>query len=354
MCSTKPLSILLTKLLSAVKEGLQKCCETIYSRNGVNQMWILKNSKELLHNLKSSSFSNVSSIKTFYFSTLYTTIPHSKLKTRLKDLIYQSFFCKNGKRRFQYLVVNRNFVYFVKEHTDCSTKYSEQDIVGMLEFLIDNIFVEFGGVIFQQTISIPMGTNCAPLLADLFLYSYEAEFIQKLLKDGNKKLASSFNFTYRYIDDVLSLNNPKFSDYLHQIYPDELEIKDTTDSRKSASYLDIHLEMDNKGKLCTSLFDKRDDFNFPIINFPVLSSNIPASPAYGVFVSQMIRYARACSNYQEFLVRAKLLTSKLLTQGYVIPRLRSTFKKFYGRHQDLVTHFGKSVTSMMTDIVLLQ
>ena len=81
-----------------------------------------------------------------------------------------------------------------------------------------------------------MGTNCAPLLADLFLYSYEAEFIQKLLKDGNKQLARKFNFSSRYIDDVLSLNNDKFINYVHKIYPGELEIKDTTESSKKASY----------------------------------------------------------------------------------------------------------------------
>ena len=73
----------------------------------------------------------------------------------------------------------------------------------MLEFLLDNIFVVFDGQIFQQTIGIPVGTNCAPLLADRFLYSYE-EFIQGLLNSGKKKLAQSFNFTYRYIDDVFS------------------------------------------------------------------------------------------------------------------------------------------------------
>jgi hypothetical protein len=73
----------------------------------------------------------------------------------------------------------------------------------MLEFLIDNIFVIFGGRVFQQKVSIPMGTNCAPLLADLFLYSYEADFIQGLLKKNEKKLARSFNITLRYIDDVL-------------------------------------------------------------------------------------------------------------------------------------------------------
>ena len=72
----------------------------------------------------------------------------------------------------------------------------------MLEFLIDNIFVIFGGRVFQQTVVIPMGTICAPLLADLFLYLYEADFIQGLLKKNEKKLARSFNFTFRYTDDV--------------------------------------------------------------------------------------------------------------------------------------------------------
>ena len=70
-------------------------------------------------------------------------------------------------------------------------------VIKMLEYLIDiNIFVEFGGRIFQQTIGIPMGTNCALLLADLFLCSYEAEFVQSLLKSGKKHLAQQFNFTY--------------------------------------------------------------------------------------------------------------------------------------------------------------
>jgi hypothetical protein len=81
----------------------------------------------------------------------------------------------------------------------------------MLEFLIDNIFVSFGGTLFQQVIGIPMGTNCAPLLADLFLYSYESEFLQKLVKDKKIHEARAFNFTYRYIDDVLSINNSRWT-----------------------------------------------------------------------------------------------------------------------------------------------
>jgi hypothetical protein len=100
----------------------------------------------------------------------------------------------------------------------------------MFGFLVDNIYVVFGDQVFQQSVGIPMDTNCAPLLADLFLYSYEAEFVQKLLRDNNKKLAVSFNHTFRYIDDVLSINNHIFHNCVHLIYPDEHEIKDTTES----------------------------------------------------------------------------------------------------------------------------
>ena len=184
------------------------------------------------------------------------------------------------------MVLGREGPYFVKEHSHSKNKYTEEDIIKMLEFLVDNIFVVFAGKVFQQIIGIPMGTNCAPLLADIFLYSYEAEFIQSLLSAGKKRLASQFNFTYRYIDNVSSINNPN---YLGQMYPPELEIKDTTESNTSASYLDLLLSIGKDGQLHTSLYDKREDFNFHITNFPFLSSNIQSSPAYGVFISQLIR-----------------------------------------------------------------
>jgi hypothetical protein len=105
----------------------------------------------------------------------------------------------------------------------------------------------FGGHVFQQTVGIHMGTNCVHLLADLFLYSYEADFIQGILKKNGKKLARSLNFTFRYIDDVLSLNNSRFGDFVDRIYPIDLEIKDTTDTDMSASYLNVHLEIDSEG-----------------------------------------------------------------------------------------------------------
>ena len=97
--------------------------------------------------------------------------------------------------------------------------FSETDIINMLECLNDTIFVMFGGRVFRQTVGIPMGTNCAPLLADLFLFSYEADLIQWLLQKSEMKLARSFTFTFRYIDDILSLNKSRFGNFVDHIYP---------------------------------------------------------------------------------------------------------------------------------------
>jgi hypothetical protein len=202
--------------------------------------------------------------------------------------------------------------------------FSETDIINMLEFLIDNIFVIFGGRVFQQTVGIPMGTNCVHLLADLFLYSYETDFIQGLLNKNGKKLARSFNFRFRYIDDVLLLNNSRFGGFVDRIYLIELEIKDTTDTDRSASYLHIHIEIDSEGWLRTQLYDKRDDFNFPIVNFPFICSNIPAASAYGVYIFQLIRYSRTCGSYRDVHDRGLLLTRKLLNQGFLLVKLKSS------------------------------
>jgi hypothetical protein len=134
------------------------------------------------------------------------------------------------------------------------------------------------------------------------------------------------DFTFCYIDDVVSLNNSRFGDFVDRIYPIELEIKDTTDTETSASYLNIHLEIESEGRLRTKLYDKRDDFNFPIVNLLFICSNIPAAPVYGVYIYQLIGYSSACGSYQDFLDRRLLLTRKLLNQGFLLVKLKSSLR----------------------------
>ena len=128
----------------------------------------------------------------------------------------------------------RSKSYFTSDPLNCDNKYTANDVCKTIEFLVDNIYVRFGGQLFRQMVGIPMGTNSAPLLADFFLYSYENEFLDKLIKEFKRKLATKFNPSYCYIDDLISFNNKRSKEFISDIYPKEL-----TESTSITSYLDL-------------------------------------------------------------------------------------------------------------------
>ena len=136
-----------------------------------------------------------------------------------------------------------------------------------------------------------MGTNCAPLLADLFLYSYENEFLDNMIKSGHRRLARSFNLCYRYIDDLIIFNNKKFLDYLKEIYPSELTVEKANKSDHLADYLDLTFTIDSGGKLSTRLY---------MTNVMILTSTLSIFHSFPatyhraflwVYISQLIGYA---------------------------------------------------------------
>ena len=305
---------------------------------------------DLLSSLDQLDVRTAKSVQTFDFSTLYTSIPHDLLKSRISNLVHNAFRKKDGSVRYTHIKLTRAKGYFTHDiNGGGDNMFTADSICEMIEFLIDNIFVQFGGRLFRQVIGIPMGTNCAPLLADLFLYSYENEFLDNMIRSGHRRLARSFNLCYRYIDDLIVFNNKRFLDYLKEIYPSQLTVEKANKSDHLADYLDLTFIIDSGGKLSTRLYDKRDDFDFHIVNFPFLSSNIPSGPSYGVYISQLIRYARCCSHYDDFRYRHKCLVGRLLSQGYKALRLEKSFKKFYGRYQDLIEKYRRSVNAMVSD-----
>ena len=151
-----------------------------------------------------------------------------------------------------------------------------------------------------------MGTNCALLLAELFLYSYENESLDNMIRCDHMRLARSFNLCYRYIDGLIVSNNRKFLDYLKEIYPSQLTSEKANKSDHLADYLDLTFIIDSGGKLSTRLYDKRDDFDCHIVNFPFFSRNIPSGPSYSVYISQLIRYAQCCSYYNDFKISPQM------------------------------------------------
>ena len=203
----------------------------------------------------------------------------------------------------------------------------------MLEFLVENMFVILPekSSSRQSAFQLVRIVPSSPRILSLFIQSgFHTVFA--LSGKEKKQFVSRFNLTYSYIDNALSINNPQFENYLGQMYPAEFEIKKTTESTTSASYLDLLLPIWRDCQLHTSIYDKRDAFNFHITNFPFLSRNVTSSPAYGVYISQLMRCDRACCSYECFILRAMWLSSKLLKQGYLVERLKSSFRKFYGRY----------------------
>ena len=143
--TTKQLSSLLTKILTVIKTGLEKYCSIKTSHTGVNNMWILKNSTNLLSLLSHLGVHRATSIQTFDFSTLYTSIPHDLLTSRMNSIINNAFRYKNGATRYNHIKVGRNKSYFTSDPLNGDNKYTANDICKMIELLVDNICVKFGG-----------------------------------------------------------------------------------------------------------------------------------------------------------------------------------------------------------------
>ena len=166
-------------------------------------------------------------MSTYDFSTLYTTLPHNLIKEKLINLIEWTF----KREGSPYIACNERQAFFTSEDTKRYKLWSCHNVCEALIYLLDNIYIRSGTKLYRQIVGIPMGTNCAPLVADLFLFCYERDY------------------------------------------------------------------------------DKRDDFDFDIVNFPFLDGDVPRSTSYGVYISQLIRFARVSSHLVDFNARNKSLTS---------------------------------------------
>ena len=233
-----------------------------------------------------------------------------------------------------------------KDHHKGYQLWSCQNVCDALSFLLGNIYIRFGTMLYRQIVGIPMGTNCAPLVADLFLFCYERDFMKDLSSDNQADVIKAFNSTSRYLDDLLNIDNPYFEGMVNQIYPSELQLNKANTSDTEAPFLDLHLSISN-GFVSSKIYDKRDDFDFDIVNFPFLDGDVPRRPSYGVYISQLIRFARVCSHVDDFNTRNLCLTAKLLKQGYRYHKLRKAFSKFYRRHYGLISKFNVGLKSLL-------
>ena len=230
--------------------------------------------------------------------------------------------------------------------------WSKNDLIKHINWLIDNIYVVVGDQVFKQVIGIPMGTDCAPFLANLFLFSYESEWMDRQWKEKKYHRLKYFKFCHRYIDDLLSINNNnQLDNYVKEIYPEELSLT-CESSISSTPYLDLFLNIVDE-KIQYRLYDKRDAFQFKIVNFPYLSSNIPNQQTYGVFLSQLIRYARCCQFLSDFKERVQNLIKRLLRQDFKYRLLKKSFLKFAINYYHLLTKYKMRYDDLCDSIIKL-
>ena len=133
--------------------------------------------------------------------------------------------------------------------------------------------------------------------------------MDSLNHDNQADVIEAFNSTSRYLDDLLNIDNPYFESMVNQIYPPELQLNKANISDTEAPFLDLHLSVSN-GFVSSKIYDKRDDFDFVIVNFPFLDGDVPRRASYGVYISQLIRFSRVCNHVTDFNARNKCLTAK--------------------------------------------
>ena len=137
-----------------------------------------------------------------------------------------------------------------------------------------------------------MGTNCALLVADLFLFCYERDFMTSLTKEKRYDMIDAFNSTSIYLDDLLNIDNIHFEQMVHRIYSAELQLNKAYASDTETAFLDLNLSIHND-TVSAKIYGKRDDFDFDIVNFPFLDGDVPRRSSYGVYIyiSQLTRFA---------------------------------------------------------------
>ena len=243
--------------------------------NGKNLFWSIKNSGEVLNKLKSRGF-RATSLSTYDFSTLYTTLLHNLIKGKLINLIEWTF----KREGSPYIACNERQAFFTSGDTKLYKLWSCQNVCDALIYLLDNIYISFGTKLYRQIVGIPMGTKCAPLVADLFLFCYERDFMTSLSDVKQAEIIEAFKSASRYLDDLLNIDNPYFEGMVNRIYPPELQLNKTNTSDTEAPFLDLHLSILN-GFVSSKIYDKRDAFDFDIVNFPFLDGDDPVLPPTG-------------------------------------------------------------------------
>ena len=328
-CSLKKLAKDLTSIFRLFYKKIERYHQKGKTWSGINKFWVIQNSKPIIQSVNKLNKRNTAkSLSTFDFSTLYTKIPHDKLIQVLNEIIDFAF--KGGTKDL--INVYNSAAYWAKTFSKNGNCYNKTQIKVSLKYLIDNSFFHVGNDLFRQVIGIPMGSDPAPFFANLFLYHYESKWLHSL-KSSDYQIARRFGNVFRYIDDLLAINdNGEFERNYLNIYPSELELKKENTTNDTASFLDFQLTI-QEGNISTQLYDKRDSYSFKIVRLPYKSSTLPSKMFFSTISAELLRICRATSLLPSYIETAKTLITRMKRQGADNMGIKNSIRKMVYRHQ---------------------
>ena len=206
--------------------------------------------------MKSRGFC-ASSLSTYDFFLHYILpCPTNYIKDKLVDSIERIFESEGSL----FIACNDRNAFFTSDSVRNYNLWSCQRVCEALTFLLDNIYIRYGSKLYPQIIGFPKGTNCASLVADLFLFCYETDPMLPLSDANQSEVIEAFNSTSPYLDDLLNIDNNFFDSMVNHICPSELQLNEANVSDTEASFLDLHLSISH-AIVKTKIFDKQDIFD---------------------------------------------------------------------------------------------
>ena len=341
--TTEP-SKIVTSILKCVLGVLREKDEMLFRERGVRRFFVVESAEIVARSLTGWRFTESSrDLQTYDFATMYTKIPLDDLLLRLERVTDEAVNFVSGRRG-----VGPDSMFFMGDGGNVSLesrgrtlrrtieqkshlggrcwRLSRECFLELLRFAVKNTFVVAGKKVWHQRVGIPMGTNFAPFAANLYLYSYESEYVDRLLSSAVH--VGRFRLSFRMIDDILFVNNPEIAEHLPHIYPSFLEVS-RTGHGKTVCFLGMKLHVDqNSSRLRVTPYDRRDEFPFSVVRYPHSKSHIPRHIAYGVFTGQLHRLYSLCSHSEDFVVWASHLAHRMATRGWNRVHLQRCFRKF--------------------------
>ena len=342
-CPLKLLNQTLSKICKLTLKQHRAWCRTIYKFSGINRMWIADNFDDVLNKINAiNTRTKAISTKQYDFSTLYTSLPIQYLIDQLNWCFEKAYI--GGKKKF--ISIYSSNAKFVQNPKEGTLSFTLEKLKDVFKFIVEHAYFRFGDTVLLQKTGIMMGWDAAPHVANLALYASEHKFQEKMSKE-NFHAAKQNNKNSRFIDDINTLNNRVFDDQIKQIYPTEITCNRENLTDISGHFLEVDITVKND-KFVTKIFDKRDDFNFKIVKFPHIKSNIPDCIVFNVFVSQIIRIARVCSDFQEFKDIFKVLILNFKGKGCSNRILFQKAKKVFLANTETFSKFDLTLKDFLS------